>query len=230
MKELTTKQNIQEAIDSIDFDALVKQEIAERAEETIKDVVKEQFTWRGPIRNQIEEEFKKIGMIDLSRLGVLGLSGLMSDAIVEGVNELIAEETKEVTKKHLYRALDGYSKLNEINELVRSLEQDLNNREDYDSPNMSGEISIEYIEEESSYSRYTNKYWLIKAEIDVDGDFTEEEIKVYITDNHKGEIYNLKGEDLDHLQYLYDDLEKIERFRLEVNIEEEEFSFNNYDC
>ena len=95
MSKLSTQEAVQKAINELDFQSLINKQVKEHATKAVKEVIEEQFKWNGPMKEQIKEEFKKAATVDLSSLGIEGLSLVMSEAIVEATNELIAGETKE---------------------------------------------------------------------------------------------------------------------------------------
>lgn len=223
---LTLKQVIQNAINEVDFDAIVTNKVQEEVERTVKEVIKDQFTWRGPIKNQIEEEFKRSGTVNLEELGILGLSSLMSDAIVEATNELIKNETKENVQKYMYRGLANVSKVNDINKLVDALVSDLNEKVDCSDEDISGRIEIRYEEVEDQYYSYKSCYWYIDI---VDGENVEDEtIRISVSSINSRKMYSVRSERIDKLQPILDALERVEILGLEIRIEKEEFCFSNY--
>lgn len=227
MSKITTKEAVQNAINELDFQSLITEQIKIQVESAVKDVISDQFRYNGNVKNQIEEEFEKIGKVDLTGLGIDGMSLLMSDAIVSATNELIAGETKEVVQKHLYGALDGYSKINNINKMVQQLSDELNVKEDYSDEDLAGSIKIEYIEESSSWG-WVNKFWLIRLEDD--NEDTIESIKFCTTDGRKGKVYSVSGKETDHLSTILEKLQMCDRFNLVAIVEEDEYCFNNYEC
>ncbi|WP_159649119.1 hypothetical protein [Erysipelothrix aquatica] len=233
MSKLSTQEAVQNAINELDFQSLINKQVKEHATNAVKEVIEEQFKWNGPMKKHIDEEFKKAATVDLSSLGIEGLSLVMSEAIVEATNELIAGETKEAVQKHLYKALDGVSKINNINSLVKELVDQLDKKDEYGDEDVSGTVLIEYHEERSSWTDYVHKYWTIVLEGEEGGTNLEESIKFCVLEGRKGKVYSVDGKNIDKLDSIYEKLKMCDKFNLLGIVKEEEFDFDNscfFDC
>lgn len=132
------KDLIKNSIGEMDLDSIIKKEIKETVESTIKSKVNEHFRSYSNFGKKLEEEMNVLFDFDIKKLDLKSYNCLITETIKDSIQRTVKEKGVEDIKKKIENILSVETKeeykLSEIiEELKKSIYNEFDWQEDYDS-------------------------------------------------------------------------------------------------